>query len=136
MLGDEVKNKLWGPLRAVMAMSGLSRVNRNELSRSVSPRAGHQGGRSAGRCALGEAAGQLFPLGGHAAGTAAHGGCCSCSQESLHHWEHLGRTSPTRQAMIIFSSASSQLSSRRKISVPGFQQEVLELGKGTSLLKR
>lgn len=56
MLGDKVKNKLWGPLQAVMAISGLSRVNRNELSRSVSPRDRHQGGRSTGRGARGEAA--------------------------------------------------------------------------------
>lgn len=56
MLGDKVKNKLWGPVQAVMARSGLSRVNRNELSGSVSPRDGQQRGRSTGRGAPGEAA--------------------------------------------------------------------------------
>lgn len=83
--------------------------------------------------------------GGRGDGTPAHRGSCLCSQESLHHLELLCGTSPARQAVTISSSASSlpggaalqrmTLLSKWKTSVPGFQQELLELVKGTLLLK-
>lgn len=145
MLGDKVKNKICWPFQAVTAMSSLSRVNGNQLSRSINPLNGHQGGRNEGRgCTKGGRESSSFLTGGQELNPSSRR-VSSGSQESLHHLEHLGRPSPARQAVIISSSASSLpgggalqtiiLLSKWKISVPGFQQELLELVEGTSLLE-
>lgn len=146
MLGDKVKNKIWWPLRAVTATSSLSRINGKQLSRSMNPakRVGEMkvGG---GALGVGSRGSSSCLRGGHGDGTPAHRGSCLCSQESLHHLELLCGTSPARQAVTISSSASSlprgaalqtmTLLSKWKTSVPGFHQELLELVKGTLLLK-
>lgn len=102
MLGDKVKNRIWWPLCAVMAMSSLRGVNGDELSRCKKALNGHQGGRNGGTGSVEEGRGSSsFLMGGHGAGTPAHRGSFSCSQESLNHLEHQCRTSPARQGVII-----------------------------------
>ena len=96
-------------------------------------------------CTEGSGGGSSFLKGGSGEGTPAPKGSCCCSQESLYHLEHLHRTSPARQAVIISSSASSlpggtalptkALLSKWKIAVPGSQQGLLEFVKGIFLLE-
>ena len=75
MLGDKVKNRIWWPLCAVMAMSSLRGVKGDELSRCIYALHGHQGGRNGGTGSVEEGRGSSsFLMGGHGAGTPAHRG--------------------------------------------------------------
>lgn len=128
------------------AISSFSGVNRDALFRSINPLNWQQGGRNgAPGCTEGSREHSSFLKGGPDVGTPAPKGSCCCSQESLHHLEHLHRTSPARLAVIISSSASSlpggtalptkTLLSKWKIVVPGSQRGLLEFVKGISLLE-